>query len=161
MQITQRSRMMTKSIEDVAIRNQSDKSTPHLVMRLRPLTQGEEKKNVRNRKTYELWNAKASGLRQRRKIKASEPTCKGTRNEIQKREAERKMEETSRLRFSKVESVTWARYVAMLARERGSSHRGNDGTRRKKARGHQKKTRTEDDTKIEKYIAKEAEKGGL
>ena len=95
------------------------------------------------------------------KSKRASRRAKVLEKEIQKREAERKMEETSRLRFSKVESVTWARYVAMLARERGSSHRGNDGTRRKKARGHQKKTRTEDDTKIEKYIAKEAEKGGL
>ena len=84
----------------------------------------------------------------------------GTKFKRRKPQGKRKRRQ-SRLRYSKVQSVTGARYVAMLARERGSSHRGNDGTRRKKARGHQKKTRTEDDTKIEKYIAKEAEKGGL
>ena len=65
-----------------------------------------------------------------------------TRNHIKKTEAPRKTEETSRLRFSKVEHVTWARYVAMLARDRGSGHLRNDGAGRKKARGHQGKTET-------------------
>ena len=78
------------------IRNQSDESTPHLVMRGFDAShkgRKEKRTKLEDRGTMECQGERATIWR---KVKVSKPRHKGTRNQIQKTEATRKMEKKTK-----------------------------------------------------------------